>query len=186
MTPSQLTISLPDWLAARSMPSHINSITERLQLVLDIARDNVSHASGGPFAAAVFALDNGELLAIACNRVVPEHCSIAHAEMLAIGLAQQRLQQHSLNDQRGWQLVSSAEPCAMCTAAIDWSGIRDVVYGAGRDDVETIGFNEGNKPDNWREALENKGIRVHGPLLQKQATDVLQYYRSQQGIIYNP
>ena len=55
------------------------------------------------------------------------------------------------------ELVTSCEPCSMCLGAITWSGIRGLACGARGSDAESIGFDEGPKPENWETALENTG-----------------------------
>lgn len=181
----ELSITLPHWLQALELPAAIATPEERMALVLQLAENNILQDSGGPFAAAIFEQHSGRLLAVATNQVVPGHCSIAHAEILAIGLAQQQLGSHTLHD-KDCQLVCSAEPCAMCTGAIGWSGLASVVYGACKEDVEAIGFDEGHKPKDWAEALAHNGTTVYPPLLRKKAAAVLQLYHQLQGLIYNP
>ena len=55
--------------------------------------------SGGPFGAAVFGPDD-RIIAVGVNRVLPHACSLAHAEMMAYMLAQQRTQRARLNERR--------------------------------------------------------------------------------------
>jgi hypothetical protein len=57
-------------------------------------------------------------------------------------------------------------------------------FGASREDVEAIGFDEGPCPEDWRAKLEARGIMVAGPLLQKEAVAVLQAYAKQGGDLY--
>lgn len=183
--PSSVQLQLPDWLQQWPLPQVVTDPAQRMQLVLDLAHENIRQQSGGPFAAAIFEQDSGKLIAAACNQVVPSHCSLAHAETLVIALAQQALQTFSLRTGTRYQLVSSAEPCAMCTGAIAWSGISSLVYGAVKEDVEAIGFLEGAKPAHWQQHLQEQGIQVEQPLLAQAAKDVLLHYHQQQGQIYN-
>ena len=52
---------------------------------------------------------------------------LAHAEMLAIRRAAERLKEHSL---KGCTLYVTLEPCPMCAGAIIMTGIDRVVFGA--------------------------------------------------------
>lgn len=183
--PARLQLTLPDWLQQWPLPPSLPDTTQRMQLVLELAHENIRQRSGGPFAAAMFEQYSGKIVAVACNQVVASHCSLAHAETLAIALAQQHLQCFSLRGETAYQLVSSAEPCAMCTGAIAWSGISSLVYGASKADVEEIGFEEGAKPAHWQQHLQGLDISVQGPLLQQQARQLMQYYQQQNGTIYN-
>lgn len=156
-----------------------------MQWVLMLALENIHRQTGGPFAAAIFREETGEMIAAACNQVVPAHCSIAHAEMLAIALAQQQLQTHDLSSNGiRYQLVSSAEPCAMCSGALPWAGISSLVFGASKTDVEATGFDEGSKPDNWIEHLQDRGIAVYPNILSSKAADVLGQYSTFGGTLY--
>jgi tRNA(Arg) A34 adenosine deaminase TadA len=68
--------------------------------------------------------------------------------------------------------------------AIPWAGIVRLEFGADRESVEAIGFDEGPYPDNWIPEYEKRGIEVHGPLLQQEAADVIRDYAAQGGSIY--
>ena len=155
-----------------------------MRLAVELARRNVESDTGGPFGAAVFELDSGRLVAPGVNRVIPACCSVAHAETMAIMLAQSRLGTFDLRSLGSYELVTSAEPCAMCYGALPWSGIRRLVYGATREDVTAIGFDEGDKPAEWARALEARGIEVVHALLREEAREALQRYRRRQGRIY--
>jgi tRNA(Arg) A34 adenosine deaminase TadA len=132
----------------------------------------------------VFDLDSGRLIAPGVNRVIPESCSVAHAETMAIMLAQKRLGTFDLRSLGSYELASSAEPCAMCYGALPWSGIRRLAYGATREDVTAIGFDEGEKPPDWAGALEARGIEVAHGLLRAEAREALERYRRRDGKIY--
>ena len=80
--------------------------------------------------------------------------------------------------------TTSAQPCSQCFGAIPWSGVEAMEFGASRDDVEAIGFDEGPCPENWRQMLENRNIRVFGPILQAEAAAVLQEYARSGGNLY--
>jgi tRNA(adenine34) deaminase len=43
---------------------------------------------------------------------------------------------------RGATLYSTLQPCGMCTMASIWSKVGRVVYGAGRDDVHQMYFED--------------------------------------------
>jgi tRNA(Arg) A34 adenosine deaminase TadA len=157
---------------------------ERLLLAVQLARRNVERDTGGPFGAAIFDLATFRLVAAGVNRVIPESCSVAHAETMAIMLAQKRLGTFDLRSAGDFELAASAEPCAMCYGALPWSGVRRLVYGATREDVQAIGFDEGDKPPDWARALEARGIEVVHALLRAEAREALEGYRRRGGHIY--
>ncbi|MEI6972209.1 MAG: nucleoside deaminase [bacterium] len=152
-----------------------------------MSRLNVEHGSGGPFAAAVFGLSTNSLLSVGVNRVESEHCSAAHAEMMAIMAAQQLVRHYDLGvgSGEGVEIVSSSEPCAMCQGAIGWAGISSLVYAARGVDVCRIGFDEGVKSTDWIRQFRRRHIAVTGGVLRREAVAVLVDYRDRGCLIYN-
>jgi tRNA(Arg) A34 adenosine deaminase TadA len=184
----EICIALPGWvpvvLGAHARP--LASVEERMRLAIALARANVEHGTGGPFGAAVFERESGLLLSVGVNCVVRERCSAAHAEILALALAQRRLETYTLSvAPRPVQLVSSVEPCAMCLGAIGWSGIVEVVTGATDADARRVGFDEGAKPRRWQQALTARGIRVRTRVLRSAAREIIEQYAQAGGPIYN-
>lgn len=183
-----LDIRLPDWLAqaVAACPACADDET-RMAFVIELARHNVDRGSGGPFGAAVFESASGRLIAAATNLVVESGLSVAHAEVVALSLAQRALGSYDLgaSDLPTCELVTSVEPCMMCTGALLWSGVRRLVFGASGDDARAIGFDEGPKPWNWIEELRERGINVVGDVRRAEAVAVLAQYRASGGPIYN-
>ena len=180
-----LTVSLPDWISDFCRPGALfATMDDRMSLVIELARANVIHESGGPFGAAVFDMETGQILAPGVNLVVSTNASLAHAEMLAIAVAGRALESFDLSV-RPTELVTSTEPCAMCLGAIPWSGVRRLVCGARDEDARRIGFDEGDKPPDWISLLRNRGIEVVQDVARAEATAVMQEYARSGGFIYN-
>ncbi len=158
-----------------------------MRLVIEFSRLNVQYGTGGPFGAAIFRMDTWQLLAAGVNRVAPLNCSIAHAEMTAIMFAQRLMRNFDLGagGLPPCELVTSAEPCAMCFGALPWSGIRQLVCGAASREAERIGFDEGPKHPHWMDELESRGIRVITGVCHREAARVLDDYHDADGLIYN-
>ena len=184
----ELVVRAPDWIGGviRDPMRTYPTVEERMRLVIALARRNVE-GGGGPFAAAVFDTAAQRLVAPGVNAVLPWRCSIAHAEMVALVLAQQRLASHDLG-RSGLpvcELVTSVEPCAMCLGAIPWSGIGRLVCGAREADARAVGFDEGDKPSDWAGALGRRGIVTTRDVLREEASAVLRDYVRNGGSIYN-
>ncbi len=182
-----LNIELPDFLVrANAGTLVLPRDEERMRFVLGLAGENIA-AGGGPFAAAVFEHGTGRLLAAGVNRVVASGFSCAHAEMIALTLAQRRLGHYDLGSASfpACELVSSAEPCLMCLGAVLWSGVRVLSFGARGDDVAAQGFDEGPKPADWVDELRSRGIEIQPDVLRDEAREVLHAYRAGGGRIYN-
>jgi len=169
-----------------SAPASLSGLEERMELAISLARENANRG-GGPFGAILVEAESGRVVAPGVNLVVPLSCSLAHAEMVAIAIAQQIAGSYDLGaeGQPALQLVTSTEPCAMCLGAIPWSGIRSLVCGAAGEDAQRIGFDEGDKPDRWPEALERRGIWVRRDVCKDEAARVLADYAGAGGPIYN-
>lgn len=184
----QFSIKLPGWVDGflAQPPAVFETPEQRMRVAIDLARENIMRQTGGPFAAAVFEMESGRLVSVGVNCVVPARCSLAHAEMVALSLAQQSLQTFDLSSKGRCELATSCEPCAMCLGAIGWSGVRSVLCGASEADARAVGFDEGDKPAHWQQALENRGIAVTEGVLQAEAAQILKDYRDANGTIYNP
>lgn len=184
------TLDLPSWaiIELQGLPGNFLLPEERMAAVLRFARLNVVHQTGGPFAAGVFERDSGRLVAIGTNRVVPLHCSSAHAEIMALSLAQQRLSTYDLGGpgMPAHQLVVNWSPCAMCFGAVLWSGIRSlVIAGSGPAMEEITGFDEGPMPEAWRAELAKRDIELLEGVLRQQALADFQAFTDSNGLVYN-
>lgn len=101
-----------------------------------LASENVT-TGGGPFAALV--VKDDEVVATGVNRVTLDLDPTAHAEVIAIRSACQKLGAFWLT---GCVLYSSCEPCPMCLASALWARVDRVVYVADRDDAAHGGFDD--------------------------------------------
>ncbi|MBI5657792.1 MAG: nucleoside deaminase [Geobacter sp.] len=183
-----LTIMLPDWVAPflSQRPETCPTVEERMELVLALAGENIRRG-GGPFAAAIFEEQTGRLVAPGVNLVVPLNCSPAHAEMVAIAIAQKLAGTFDLGmpGMPALQLVTSTEPCAMCLGAVPWSGVRSIASSARGEDAERIGFDEGDKPVSWADGMLRRGITGIRDVLRDKGIAVLAGYADLGGVIYN-
>lgn len=178
------TINLPDWINDEVEENLVLEGNEaKMNFVLKLANKNVMKKTGGPFAAAVFNGKTNELIAVGVNTVVDNNSSIAHAEVVALTMAQEKLKTFRLADE--FILVSSAQPCVMCNGAVLWSGVKTLIYGATKDNVEEIvGFDEGPLHPNWVEELNKRNIKVIGEVLHQKSVEALQSYKDNEGILY--
>ena len=87
---------------------------------------------------ALVVLD-GRIVAGGVNRTEDQCDPTAHAEIVALRQAGQEVGDMQI---RGATLYSTLQPCGMCTMASIWGGITRVVYGAGRDDVHRMYFED--------------------------------------------
>jgi tRNA(Arg) A34 adenosine deaminase TadA len=188
MHPTEIRITNPDWVA--SMVDYSSRYTDddaRVRLTIQLARENVLRGTGGPFGAAVFD-ETGRLVGVGTNGVMRLKNSSAHAEIVALAMAQAAIGSFTLqNDgQPRHELFSSCEPCAMCLGATLWSGVTRVVFAATREDATRSGFDEGPVfADSYR-YLENRGVTIERGRLRNEGAAVLELYVERGGPIYNP
>jgi tRNA(Arg) A34 adenosine deaminase TadA len=177
---------LPDWVAdVVDWSRPLADDDERMGLAIELARRNVEAESGGPFGAVVVDVEDGSLLGVGVNRVMPLGNSLLHAETVAVMGAQARVGSFSLAD-RPRELHASCAPCAMCLGATHWSGVVRLVCGATREDAEALGFDEGPVFDESYRYLERHGIEVVHGIRREEAAEVMQTYLDRGGPIYNP
>jgi tRNA(adenine34) deaminase len=96
-----------------------------MRLALEQAR--AGEAQGEVPVGAVLVGRDGSLLAAAHNACLALNDPTAHAEILALRQAAQRLGNYRLG---GTILVVSLEPCLMCAGALVHARVDGVVYGA--------------------------------------------------------
>lgn len=176
------SIRLPGWVRGyvdNADPSDTEA--DRMRYVVELSLRNIQEGTGGPFGAAVFDKHTCRLVSLGVNVVSSSGLSLAHAEMVAISLAQARLGSICLKE---CLLYTSCQPCAMCLGAIPWSGLGGIVCGAREEDARAIGFDEGDKPNDWPAALRRRGIEVRLDVLREEAKEVLLTYQRMQGTIY--
>ena len=186
----QFTVSLPNWAIEEQarLPPSFPELEDRMRTVIRFSRLNMEQRTGGPFAAGVFERDSGRLIVIGVNRVVPSNVSCAHAEVVALSLAQQKLMSWDLGSDSlpAMQLVVNWRPCAMCYGATIWSGVRSLVIAGSDDACERItGFDEGPIHPEWRCELAKRGIELTDGLLYREAIQVFEAFRDGGQLVYN-
>lgn len=185
----KVEISLPNWaIHENEKLSALPTVEDRMREVIRFSQLNCQNQTGGPFAAGVFEKESGRAVVIGVNRVVPLQMSAAHAEIVALTLAQSLLGTFDLGGAKmpEYQLVVNARPCAMCFGSIPWSGIRSLVVSASGSQVEQLtGFDEGPIHPDWQAELQKRGIEVTENVLQVESCKVLRDYRDSDQPIYN-
>lgn len=174
----QIHLTLPPWIGEVADESRrYLTDEERVGLAIELSRHNIERSHGGPFGAAIFNAE-GRLVSVGVNRVLPQACSVAHAEMMATMTAQQRLACHRLNEAGGrYILATSAQPCCQCYGATVWAGIDELLIGARSEDVEALTeFDEGPLPTDWIGELQRRGITVRRDIRREEACAVLATY----------
>ena len=121
----------------------------------------------GPFGAIV--VKNGEIVGEGRNCVGSTCDASAHSEVVAIRDAGERLGTANLS---GCEMYTSCEPCAMCSAAIWYSGIDRVYFAASSAEARNAGFGTGTLMEELSRPIEERSVRGE-TIMGEQAVSVL-------------
>lgn len=106
--------------------------TRYMGLAIEASRAALA-AGNMPFGASL--VKDGRLLQVSGNNQVTTGDCTGHAEVALIREAVAALGREALV---GATVYASGEPCAMCSGAMFWAGIRRVVFAATQDDIIQI------------------------------------------------
>jgi tRNA(Arg) A34 adenosine deaminase TadA len=108
-----------------------------LDRAIELSRQGMENGNGGPFGCVVVL--NGEIIGEGCNMVTSTNDPTAHAEVVAIRQACNKLGSYQLTD---CEIYTSCEPCPMCLGAIYWARPRRVLFANTRQDAAAIEFDD--------------------------------------------
>jgi tRNA(Arg) A34 adenosine deaminase TadA len=108
-----------------------------MKMAIEAAKIGVKSETGGPFGAVI--VKDGEVVSIGCNSVTSTNDPTAHAEVVAIRKACEKLGNFQLDE---CILYTSCEPCPMCLGAIYWARPKAVYYACVAQDAADIGFDD--------------------------------------------
>jgi guanine deaminase len=138
---------------------------------IQLAIENVVSGKGGPFGAVV--AKDGNIIAEGANEVTRSNDPTAHAEVLAIRKACQKL---GLFELKGCELYTSSEPCPMCLGAIYWTRLSRVYFGSLAADASRAGFDDSFVYREIAQPHSERGI----PMIQLMREESLAAFRAWQ------
>ena len=137
---------------------------------IDLAKQAVQKGNQ-PFGACL--VRDGEILLTAENTIHSHHDKTQHAEANLASLASQTLDSETL---RHCTLYTSTEPCAMCSGAIYWAGIRRVVFGCSQAVFAEYAGKAIDIPCRLVFSYGDQPTEVIGPVLEDEAVAVHRDY----------
>ena len=140
-----------------------------MQHALTLAR-KAEEAGEVPVGAVI--ISDGELIAEGWNHPISSHDATAHAEIMALRSAGEKLENYRLT---GAELFVTLEPCPMCVGAMLHARIKRVVYATSDPKTGALGgaFNLLDA------GSHNHGFEVESGVLADEARDLLQgFFRS--------
>ena len=102
-----------------------------------LSMENVQSGNGGPFGTVI--VKNGKIIATGENEVTKSNDPTAHAEMIAIRNACEKLNSFQLD---GCDIYCSCEPCPMCLGAIYWARPKSIYFANSKKDAAEINFDD--------------------------------------------
>ena len=136
---------------------------------IQLSIENVRSGRGGPFGAVI--VQNSAVIAESANQVTATNDPTAHAEVLAIRLACQKLGTFELKE---CELYTSCEPCPMCLGAIYWARLSRVYFGNLAADAAHIGFDDSAIYREIAQPHAQRGI----PMIQMMRQEALAAFRA--------
>jgi tRNA(adenine34) deaminase len=165
---------MPCTLAPAMTTKALYSDDEKAAMQLAIgAAERAITAGDMPFGATLVAPDGTVLLVAANNQNSASDCT-GHAEMVLVREGQKRLGLAAL---RGTTVYASGEPCAMCSGAMFWAGVKRVVFAASTAQIiEALG--EPVLPMTSAQTLTGAvpAVQVDGPFMGDAAYAVLKMF----------
>ena len=108
-----------------------------LERAIAIAKQGMEAGNGGPFGCVIVRGD--EVVGEGCNKVIAAGDPTAHAEVVAIRAACQKLNTYQLS---GCEIYTSCEPCPMCLGAIYWARPDRVIFANTKEEAAAIEFDD--------------------------------------------
>ncbi len=108
-----------------------------LKMAIALSIKGMKGGQGGPFGCIV--VQGDEVIGEGCNKVTSSNDPTAHAEVVAIRQACEKLGTYQLSD---CEIYTSCEPCPMCLGAIYWARPKRVVYANTREEAAAIDFDD--------------------------------------------
>lgn len=131
-----------------------------------LSRQKMRAHQGGPFGAVI--VREGKIIGRGWNQVTSANDPTAHAELMAIRAACQKLKRPHLED---CELYTSCEPCPMCLGAVYWARLKAVFYANTRRDAADIRFADDFIYNEICRPMDGRKIPMK-PLLRKEALTV--------------
>jgi len=142
---------------------------EPMRQAIEASREAVAEGNM-PFGATLVSPE-GTLLWTARNNQITRGDCTGHAELVLVREATAKLGADAL---RGATVYASGEPCAMCSGAMFWAGIRRVVFAASQQDIiDALGGEQLPIRSAQVYAGASPAVQVDGPLLGSSAIEVL-------------
>ena len=144
-----------------------------------LSMENVQSGNGGPFGTVI--VKNGKIIATGVNEVTKSNDPTAHAEMIAIRNACEKLNSFQLD---GCDIYCSCEPCPMCLGAIYWARPKSIYFANSKKDAAEINFDDNFIYQEIKLPIHERKLTITQLLRDEAQSVFLQWQESQNKIEY--
>ena len=104
--------------------------------------------------------EKGNIISLLCSNLNAGYDVSAHPEMIAIREACSKRKNRYLKD---CYLVTTLEPCPMCTSAAIWAKMKGIIYGASQNDAIEYSMAHPDSKLSWRQiTIPSSYVIEHG------------------------
>ena len=144
-----------------------------------LSMENVQSGNGGPFGTVI--VKNGKIIATGVNEVTKSNDPTAHAEMIAIRNACEKLNSFQLD---GCDIYCSCEPCPMCLGAIYWARPKSIYFANSKKDAAEINFDDNVIYQEIKLPIHERKLTITQLLRDEAQSVFLQWQESENKIEY--
>lgn len=146
-----------------------------LREAIELAHANLERG-GRPFGAVL--VKGGEVVARGVNEILSTNDPTAHAELMAIRSASQKLGSPNLED---CVVYASGQPCPMCMAAMRMAGIGEVYYAYSNEDGATYGLSTAAIYSDLAKPFSEQSMKIHHvPVRLESIADIYAQWKEKQ------
>lgn len=139
---------------------------ELIKTTYQMARVAISRGNH-PFAA-LLVIDE-EIVLTSENSVITDNDVTQHAELKLVSKASRSYNTKQLSKAT---LYTSTEPCAMCSGAIFWSGIGEIVFGCSAETLAKYATGSFVVPSRELLSHGNRNLKIIGPILENDGSEI--------------
>lgn len=150
-----------------------------MQKGIEQARKTMNKNIGGPFGAVI--VKDNKIISVNSNQVLKTNDPTAHAEIMAIREACEKLGTYDLSD---CVMYATGYPCPMCLSAMIWANIKTCYYGCRPEDAEKIGFRDDFIYDFIKNKNQDASIMQFSELSREDCLKLFNEYHEKEKVIY--
>ena len=141
--------------------------------------ENIKNGNAGPFGTVI--VKNGEIIASGVNKVTQSNDPTAHAEIVAIRNACEKMGSFQLD---GCEIYCSCEPCPMCLGAIYWARPDRIYFANTKNDAADINFDDNFIYNELDLSISQRKLPTIQLLIDEAKVDFIQWRESTEKIEY--